>query len=174
MLVICFSRCNDQPGPEQKPDLPQDKSGAPKHTSVRTKDSVNIPAKQGPKKLPDTLANVRPGKHLLTLQWISWDRPGSILLEPMGDGWFNAVGEQRKAANGDYLTIKGRLKPVSKTELLFEGTIETKVNSLNGGEPCIRQGPMNFKTTRNRKYWRLQNMLNCEGNLVTDYIDIYF
>jgi hypothetical protein len=31
-----------------------------------------------------------------------------------------------------------------------------------------------FKSTKGRKYWRMQDMENCEGSGVVDYVDIYF
>jgi len=36
----------------------------------------------------------------------------------------------------------------------------------------VRSGPMEFLVTQDRKYWRLQDMVACDG--LTDYVDIYF
>lgn len=115
------------------------------------------------------------GKHALTLQWISWDNPGSVMITEDKNGWYKITGQQVDQKNRqNYLKINGRIRPVSSTELEFDGTIETKVESINSGKPCLRTGTKIFKATGTRKYWRLQDMINCEGGMVTDYVDIYF
>lgn len=115
------------------------------------------------------------GKHPLTLQWISWDFPGSALITEGEDGWYKISGQQIDRKNSqNYLKIKGKIRPLTAKELEFEGTIETKVQTINAGKPCIRTGRKIFRATGTRKYWRLQDMINCEGGTVTDYVDIYF
>lgn len=116
-----------------------------------------------------------PGKHALTLQWISWDHPGSVMITETDTEWYKISGQQVDKKNSrNYLKINGRIKPLSERELEFDGTIETKVETINEGKPCIRTGRKIFKATGSRKYWRLQDMINCEGGMVTDYVDIYF
>lgn len=110
------------------------------------------------------------GKHLLTLQWISWDRPGSVTIKPIDDTWYSISGQQKE--KGNYLVIDGRIRMISDRELEFDGKIEYSVESIIEGEPCIRNGKQIFKATGTRKYWRLQNMVHCAG--LTDYVDIYF
>lgn len=115
-----------------------------------------------------------PGKHALTLQWISWDFPGSVLISQADDGWYTIKGSQTDRKNPEnYLRISGRIKPITMRELLFEGTIESRIDHLNDGKACVRNGQQTFKAAGTRKYWRLQQMTNCEGGTV-DYIDIYF
>jgi hypothetical protein len=114
------------------------------------------------------------GTHPLTLQWISWDKPGYVHIKPATGDWYPIEGEQKSATGNNYVRIEGKIKPVSEKELLFEGRIETLVESINGGKPCLKKGEQIFLSTKGRKYWRMQNMLNCEGNRVTDYVDIYF
>ena len=115
------------------------------------------------------------GKHALTLQWIGWDHPGSVTATPAANGWYRITGEQNDPKNKDnYLRIDGRIRHIGERELEFHGTIETKVDMINSGKPCVRTGRKIFKATGTRKYWRLQDMINCEGGLVTDYVDIYF
>lgn len=115
------------------------------------------------------------GKHALTLQWISWDEPGSVMITGGDGGWYKISGQQVDRKNRqNYLKINGKIRRLSPSELEFDGIIETKVETINGGEPCIRTGKKIFKATGTRKYWRLQDMINCEGGLVTDYVDIYF
>jgi hypothetical protein len=111
------------------------------------------------------------GKHSLTLQWIGWDKPGSVSIVPAENGWYTISGKQ--ANNENYLKINGRIKPLTENELEFEGEIESRVLSLNNGEPCLKTGKRSFKATGDRQYWRLQDMNNCDGATV-DYIDIYF
>lgn len=122
-------------------------------------------------KLVNSNANGFAGKHALTLQWISWDEPGNVTIVPAENGWYTISGKQ--ARNEDYVKITGRIKPVNEKELEFEGEIETRVESINNGEPCLKTGKRIFKATGTRQYWRLQDMNNCEGPTI-DYVDIYF
>lgn len=108
------------------------------------------------------------GDHALTLQWISWDVPGKINFTKTGDKTYKVAGQQRKG--NDYLSMEGVITQLSPKHLRFEGTIETDIKA-NGGK-CVRTGVQDFLVTKNRKYWRLQNMEHCFG--LTDYIDIYF
>jgi len=113
------------------------------------------------------------GEHVLTLQWIGTEDPGTCTFELETEGVFYVVGSQ-KNENGDELSIDGTLTMQGNEHLLFNGVIKSKVDHLNNGEVCIRNGEYNFKATGKRKYWRLQEMDNCEGGNVVDYIDIYF
>ena len=115
-----------------------------------------------------------PGTRNFTLHWISWDNPGKVTILPAEGGWFSIEGGQENPKNTDYITIKGLIKQISGTELLFKGEIKSVVATNNSGKPCIKTGSKIFKTTQNRQYWRLQDMINCEGGMLTDYIDIYF
>lgn len=108
------------------------------------------------------------GKHALTLQWISWADPGTVLFTRTGPAQYKIVGSQK--IGKDYVNIDGIIRQTSNEELDFEGTIETFVENIGG--KCLRTGPQLFLVTKNRKYWRLQNMTECFG--LTDYIDIYF
>ena len=111
------------------------------------------------------------GKHELTLQWISWDNPGSVIISPSEDGWYSIKGSQTN--NEAYLKIEGKIKPLTDRELEFDGKIEHNVHAGADGKPCVRTGKQQFKATGTRKYWRLQSMLSCDG-ATTDYVDIYF
>ena len=114
-----------------------------------------------------TLQNLS-GKHALTLQWIGWGKPGTIHFKKTGENTYTVSGSQKEGTN--YLKVEGKMVQVSNEELQFEGTLETFVES-NGGK-CLRTGPQTFLVTKNRKYWRMQNMVECFG--LTDYVDIYF
>ncbi len=114
------------------------------------------------------------GKHLFSLQWISWDYFGTATVTN-DRGVYRIKGEQkgRGRGNTDYVRIDGVVIHIAAKEFTFVGMIETRVSHINGGEPCVREGEMIFKVTGTRKYWRLQEMDNpCDG--VVDYVDIFF
>lgn len=112
------------------------------------------------------------GKHMLSLQWISWDYFGTATVTNK-KGVYALKGEQRGRGNTDFVTIDGTISRIDTKEFTFSGTIVTQVSHINGGEPCMREGEFTFKITGTRKYWRLMQMDNpCDP--VTDYVDIYF
>ncbi|MGO1242945.1 MAG: hypothetical protein ACTJHT_08650 [Sphingobacterium sp.] len=117
---------------------------------------------------------IREGKHNISLQWISWDNLGEAEIKSFENNTYRIDGEQTDPKNGDYLKIHGTLEPISEKELKFVGTVATKSASVNRGEPCVKEGEQQFLSTKNRKYWRMQDMENCEGGMVVDYVDIYF
>ena len=121
-----------------------------------------------PQKPYPTLA----GKHALTLHWISWEKPGSVMIVPGEAGWYSIQGRQN-GDHGNYLALNGKIRPLNDRELEFDGKIEHNVHITTLDEPCIRTGKQLFKATGTRKYWRLQNMLSCDST-TTDYVDIYF
>lgn len=123
------------------------------------------------------------GTHLFSLQWISWNRFGKAnITKGKDDNTYYITGkqdgrncsdEEKGRANGDFVSIDGTLTVVSKTKLIFNGTIITKVYHLNNGQECVRNGQFHFEAASGRRYWRLQEMGNpCDD--VTDYVDIYF
>ncbi|MBC7935718.1 MAG: hypothetical protein H7Y86_10250 [Rhizobacter sp.] len=114
----------------------------------------------------------RAGVHPISLQWISWDKKGEVSVKPSTEEWYNINGSQTNTEK-DFLKIDGRIKRVSEKELEFEGTIEIKVSHNYGGGPCIKTGKQSFVAKGNRKYFRLQNMENCQGGNLVDYVDIY-
>ncbi len=112
------------------------------------------------------------GRHLLSLQWISWDHFGTATVTNTR-GSYRIKGEQKGRGNSDFLRIDGRITSISSKEFTFVGTIISKISHINGGEPCTREGEFVFRITGNRKYWRLAQMDNpCDQ--ATDYVDIYF
>ena len=117
---------------------------------------------------------IRLGSHNITLQWISWDHPGTAEVSFVNKDLYKIVGEQRSKENDDFLRIDGTLRPQDERTFLFDGRIEYQVSHNNGGEVCVKTGPLHFKASGTRKYWRLQEKTNCEGGMLTDYIDIYF
>lgn len=114
------------------------------------------------------------GRHLMSLQWISWDYFGTANVRNER-GVYKIKGRQdgRGDSKGDYVTIDGTVKEILANEFVFDGTIITRISHINGGEPCERSGEMTFRVTGKRKYWRLSEMNNpCDQ--ATDYVDIYF
>lgn len=123
---------------------------------------------------PATAFKLRPGVHNITIQWIGWEKPGKATITDLKNGTYKIEGEQKDAESSDFLKISGIITPVSKNELSFNGLISSKVQWINKGAVCNREGNNTFKAAPNKKYWRLENKINCEGGTVTDYIDIYF
>jgi hypothetical protein len=112
------------------------------------------------------------GKHLFSLQWISWDYYGTAKVTRK-QGVYYLKGEQKSRENDDYLKIDGIITEINSRNFKFIGTVTTKVSHNNNGEPCVRDGQMTFAITGKRKYWRLQQMQSPCG-IETDYVDIFF
>ncbi len=112
------------------------------------------------------------GRHMLSLQWISWDYFGAATVTNRR-GIYSVKGEQKGRGSTDFVTIDGTITRIDAKEFAFDGKIVLQVSHINGGQPCERSGEFTFKITGKRKYWRLMQMDNpCDA--VTDYVDIYF
>ena len=112
------------------------------------------------------------GRHMLSLQWISWEDFGVCNITKEKDGRLRCVGEQlSKEHPGDFLKIDGYVDIVDAKHLVFNGDITIKVYHLNEGKPYTRSGKYDFLSTQNRKYWRAQKLEVIDA---TDYVDIYF
>jgi hypothetical protein len=111
------------------------------------------------------------GRHMLSLQWISWDHFGTASVKNEA-GIYSLRGEQKGRGN-DLLTIEGNIVSIDSKEFRFEGTITTRISHINNGEPCVRQGDFTFRNTGKRKYWRLQEIDNPCDTATYD-VDIYF
>jgi len=114
------------------------------------------------------------GTRGLTLQWISWepDDWGSIEFVPLVDGSYAVSGTQT-GPNGDFVAVDGSVVQLSERELWFTGRVVVQLAFANEGEPCVRGGDITFLATGDRRFWRMQDLLNCDG-VITDYVDIYF
>ena len=117
---------------------------------------------------------IQPGKHSFTLQWIGWDTPGQVEVEFLSDNKYSVKGEQKGTENDDFASIDGVLTWEGNQTFQFDGEIISRVSYVNGGETCVKKGPVHFRATGKRKYWRLQEKDNCEEGNVVDYFDIYF
>lgn len=113
------------------------------------------------------------GKHMCSLQWISWDYFGSVNISRNESGKLTCKGGQKSRENDDFLTIDGTIKVIDEKHLIFNGTIVTKVSYINKGNTVTRKGKFNFVASGSRKYWRMQEMGNPK-DCCTDYVDIYF
>lgn len=111
------------------------------------------------------------GKHLLSLQWISWDYFGSATVMNR-KGVYHLKGKQKQSGGTDFVEVDGVITEINAKDFKFDGKITMQISHINGGEPCVREGEMTFVITGKRKYWRLQEMQNpCDT--ATDYVDIY-
>jgi hypothetical protein len=112
------------------------------------------------------------GKHVFNLQWIGTPPGVATVTEPTkGELRLEAAQENKK---GDFATVSGRITKVTSKTFELEGTVKTKVSYVNGGQECVKNGHFTFRITGTRKYWRLKEMGNCEGNNVVDYLDVFF
>ena len=113
------------------------------------------------------------GKHMCSLQWISWKDFGSVTISQDSDKTIHVKGGQKSKTNSDYLDIDGTLTVVNPLHLKFEGEIITCVDYINNGKPVKRKGTYNFTVAGQRRYWRMQEMTNPDDGCC-DYVDIYF
>lgn len=169
-VVVAICSCNPNNSAENTTTTQTETTAAVKDSSVKNPapPPAPLPVEE---RLPATPA-VKGGTHPISLQWISWDKKGTAKLEPLKDGWFSISGSQTDAEKS-YLNIDGKIRRISEKELEFEGSIETRVKYNNGGEPCIKKGTQRFFAKGSRTYFRLQNMENCAGGNLVDYVDIY-
>lgn len=116
--------------------------------------------------------NMLLGKHMLSLQWISWEYFGSATVTNK-NGVFYLKGRQKSRENSDFLEVDGVITEINEKNFKFDGTVTMQISHINSGEPCERTGEMTFAITGKRKYWRMQEMKSpCD--ITTDYVDIYF
>lgn len=183
--IFLFSACNNASDKNENAVADStvsnviDENGI-KETETRDTSTQTIPAdsvKKEEDKAPESPADkILVGKHNITLQWIGWNIPGSAVIEKGDNDWYSIKARQESKTG--YLIVDGKLKPgeISDGKILklkFDGLIEYKEETINNNKPCSKRGEQEFISTQGRKYWRLQNMLNCDG-ITTDYVDIYF
>ena len=113
------------------------------------------------------------GKHMCSLQWISWKDFGTVTISQGSDNTVHVKGGQKSKTNSDYLQIDGTLTVINPLHLKFNGEIITCVDHINNGKPVKRKGTYNFTVAGQRRYWRMQEMTNPDDPCC-DYVDIYF
>jgi hypothetical protein len=106
----------------------------------------------------------------LTLQWIDWDRRGRLRVSETGRR-IHLSGAQAARRGAGRLTMDGDVVEIGPRGFTFQGRIAI-VDTPDPGRNCIRDGSYEFRITGRRRYWRLQQMEQCDG--LTDYVDIYF
>ena len=121
----------------------------------------------------DTFVKNILGKHMCSLQWISWKDFGTVIISQDSDRTVHVKGAQKSKTNSDYLEIDGILTVINPLHLQFAGEIITCVDHINNGKPVKRKGTYNFTVAGQRRYWRMQEMTNPEDGCC-DYVDIYF
>ena len=121
----------------------------------------------------DTIKEHILGRHMCSLQWISWENFGSVRFFEDEKGRIVCKGGQESKKNDDYLKIDGIVTIVSPLEIRITGSIITKVSHINGGKPVERKGTYRFTIAGARRYWRMQEMNNPMDSCC-DYVDIYF
>ena len=118
---------------------------------------------------PGALAMLRHNSGL-SLQWISWDYRGPVRVSER-DGLVHLAGSQAAREGAGRLEIEGDVTAIGERSFTFRGRIVI-ADTPDPGRNCIRDGIFEFRITGRRRYWRLQQMEQCDG--LTDYVDIYF
>jgi hypothetical protein len=128
----------------------------------------DAPAQAGPTVVasPEALARLRRNSGL-TLQWISWDYRGRLVVSDRA-GLVHLAGNQTGSGR---LELDGDVVSIGANSFSFRGRI-TISDAPDPGRRCVRDGVFEFRITGPRHYWRLQEMETCDG--LTDYVDIYF
>lgn len=138
-------------------------------------DKVNDTLKGVKKNIEKSIPKIKIEKYQeipISLQWISFDKTGSAKLVKTENDWYILKGEQTND-NNEYLKIDGKISRIDKNQLKFIGTIITYIKHNNDGKPCEKTGEQIFLKKNNRAYYRLQNMENCAGGKLVDYVDLY-
>lgn len=176
LIVSCANNPKNQQYQTKLDSLIHENDSLKRELIGKSGNTDSLPPIVNAEEIPQVIENhkntKRAGQHPISLQWISWDKPGTATIAPLDSGWYSIKGLQRNK-EGDYLSIEGKLKRVSEKQLEFDGTIITQVKHNNRGEPCIKKGKQTFYGKGTRTYYRLQNMENCEGGMLVDYVDIY-
>lgn len=129
-------------------------------------------------KATKTVVNSEPAKKMLLgnrglrLQWLDFNSKelGKVAITDK-DGLLYVEGRQE--VKGDYLEIKGTIAEINEKQFLFDGVIITRVNYINKGEPCKREGRFTFRISGARQFWRMKEQQNpCDE--AADYVDIMF
>ena len=107
----------------------------------------------------------------ITLQWIGWEKRGELEVTQPDNVVMLKGRQQGSGERPGTLSIDGKVTAIEKDRFTFDGTVRI-ADAPDPGRDCVRSGPMEFLVTQDRKYWRLQDMVACDG--LTDYVDIYF
>jgi hypothetical protein len=108
----------------------------------------------------------------ITLQWISFESParGHVRVSEAA-GRIHLTGSQMRRGGAGRLELDGDVVEIGELGFTFRGRIAI-TDAPDPGRACLRDGTYEFRITGRRRYWRLQQMEQCDG--LTDYVDIYF
>lgn len=168
-ISLCLA-CSDSN--QQKINETIDKTGDSLNSKLN---KLNDTLKAAKERTIDKIPKVKIGVERtipISLQWISFQNRGKAKLMKQEDDWYSIKGEHTNNDN-EFLKIEGRIKRIDALKLQFEGTIITYIKSNNGGVPCEKKGNQVFSKKAGRDYYRLQNMENCAGGKLLDYVDLY-
>lgn len=147
-------------------------SAAPAAPSPAPDGGANL-SREGPTQIADAAAAEKlMGEHVFNLQWID-QPPGVARITEQAKGVL-FIDARQKNAKGEYATVAGKILRIDARSFELDGTIVTRADAVNDGKVCERNGRFTFRVTGHRKYWRLKQMDDCEGNHVVDYLDIFF
>ena len=158
-MLLCASLCSTSLNAQ---DVAQTETAQNPSDTVKTTSSSSDKLTAAEKKLL--------GKHMFSLQWISWEQFGTAVVTRGKQG---LEIDARQELDGDFVTLKGTIEIIDEKAFNFTGEVVTRVHHINNGIACKRDGTFEFRATGTRKYWRMQQMENpCDP--VTDYIDVFF
>jgi len=112
------------------------------------------------------------GGHMLNLNWITWGTSGRVEIKEKNGKYY--VKGMQKSQSGDYVQIDGWISHITTNEFTVNGTLVTKVATVNGGLPCGRAGEFTFAAKGKDKFWRLVDGENPCSRKTEDVLDIYF
>ena len=141
------------------------------------------PAAQLPAQVAPRQAVISPGTRILdraaadrllaadgvTLQWIGWDRRGSVGVVEDG-GTIRLDAAQGQPDGPGRLSVSGTVEEIGADYFVLNGTIRI-TDTPDPGRQCAADKLWHFAITQNRPYWRLREFEWCDG--LTDYVDIY-
>lgn len=105
-----------------------------------------------------------------TLQWISWERRGSVHAR-MEDGVLRLTAAQSEERAPGQLFLDGYVSEIGADYFTFEGKVHIH-DTPDIGRECEADKSWRFAVTQNRPYWRLREFEWCD--YLTDYVDIYW
>jgi hypothetical protein len=106
----------------------------------------------------------------LTLQWIGWDKRGTLEVSQRG-AVVHLSGSQASSDGKGRLEIEGDVVSIDSNSFILRGQIRI-VGTPDAGRSCTKENDSEFAITQGRKYWRMREFEWCDQ--LTDYIDIYF
>jgi hypothetical protein len=106
----------------------------------------------------------------LTLQWIDWEKRGTLEVTQRGDV-VHIKGAQASPDGKGRVEVEGDVLSIDATHFILRGRIAI-TDTPDTGRKCVKEGDSEFAITQGRKYWRMREFEWCDQ--LTDYVDIYF